>query len=494
MRLSLPDMRASVERSLRALGCAVLVIACTPADSELVASRAELVIALPQLDTMPGCGALGIRPLGPWRTDHPLLPPLRSGWHPRAESGQPIAVRDAVPPFPIPGHTFVQVRLAGVPRDVEPCYVRPRSEPASDSGSLPQRRECGVLWQLIDETPAASRPHSAREWAQLVGTLDGAAAVFAGPDELAQCGAARPDVTGWTPGLRGSADAPRVTFVERIDNESSSTWLLVDVGEDTGGNLDVERSEIATVTRVPSRPRAAEPAPSWDGTWPMSDDPIRSRIGMHMPRSHPLWRTPVTEACPGVMFSALTPELAGGDTASRVGQRVARVTDPRLRLDVADVMLLHDHIELPGVRLVAAMNEHSGCMMGWAHTHCLVADDAVWCPDGQAADLQSIVDRFELVPESLSDAQWLELVVIMTGVPTLVLEPALLSECTRVADASAIAPRIVREGDRITVEFTGIGERGGEDHRVVIDGGRVRMSSRPAWTVPSDEEEWGSPD
>jgi hypothetical protein len=73
-----------------------------------------------------------------------------------------------------------------------------------------------------------------------------------------------------------------------------------------------------------------------------------------------------------------------------------------------------------------------------------------------------------------------------------VLEPALLSDCTRVAGARAQAPRVQRNRDAVVVEFTAIDDEGhGSDHRVTIQDGRVRASAVRTWTAPSEEDEWG---
>jgi hypothetical protein len=94
-----------------------------------------------------------------------------------------------------------------------------------------------------------------------------------------------------------------------------------------------------------------------------------------------------------------------------VRARLAGIAHRQLAVDPTEVLLLHDHLGLPGVRLVAAADMASSCMMAWSHTHCLVADDAVWCPDGTAGPLQAIVDRFALEPDALADHQWFELAV-----------------------------------------------------------------------------------
>src|SRR5688572_9744031 len=103
--------RSGVSRGMRAIACALgALIACAP-------SGEEQPVAVRSDEPEPVCGALAIATSGDWRTDHPLLAPLAAGWHPRAENGWPIAVRDAVAPWTFPDHEFVQVKVGGIPRD-----------------------------------------------------------------------------------------------------------------------------------------------------------------------------------------------------------------------------------------------------------------------------------------------------------------------------------------------------------------------------------------
>jgi hypothetical protein len=468
-------------RAIAAVCSGLAAFACAPSGPEVGGDPEQPVVASSEVASEPGCGAIEIEASGPWRTDHPLFSPLRAGWHPRAENGWPVAVRDAVAPWEFPGHVFVQVQLEGVPRKVEACWV------STGADDTPDHRECGVLWQMLRESPVETWPRTAGDWARLVATADGASAVFTSPDELAQCTDAPAPIRHWTPGLRGTADAPQLTLLERFDNERSTTWLRVELGH-RHGNLDLERREIATVMRDQARAAAPELAPTSDEVWPISDDPVRAMIGLRTPRTHPLWRTPVTDACPAVMFSSLTPDFGLGDTFSRVHDRLASIPDRRLGVSPSEVMLVHDRIALPGVRLVAAMDTDGACMMGWSHTHCLVTDDAAWCPDGTTRDMQAIVDRFALTPFSLSDAEWFELAMIMSGASSFVLEPALLSECTRVTGARATAPRVVRGLGGVTVEFTAIDDGDGTHYSVTIASGRVSTTARRAWTHPEPED------
>lgn len=226
--------------------------------------------------------------------------------------------------------------------------------------------------------------------------------------------------------------------------------------------------------------------------WPLSDDPARARFGDREVRSHPLWPTPISEPCPAVMFSSYDPELVGGDMFDRTTTRLAAVGNPRFGMSPTGVRLLRDHIEIPGLRLVAASHTSSACMMGWRHTHCLVAQDDVYCPDGTSKDLERLVRAQQLAPRSLDPAGWFELAVVMSGAESIVIEPRLVRECTQVEDASALAPAVEIDDERVTVRFTSVDRDGGRDHTVIIArDGTVTMEAQPRWQIPSDEDVWG---
>lgn len=244
---------------------------------------------------------------------------------------------------------------------------------------------------------------------------------------------------------------------------------------------------------------APEPAPlgsTWPGrdydAWPLVEDPEQARLERREPRTYPLWPTPIDEPCPPVMFASYEPQLDGGPTFDRVSARLARVEDPRRQVIPTELVLLHDHVDVPGLRLWAASRTSSSCMMGWRHTHCFASEGDVYCPDGTTRDLERLVRTHGLEPRSLTRSRWFELAVVMSGVERIVMEPALVRECTRVPGIEALAPSVEIEDARVTVRFTAISEAGGVDHTVIVEqGGDVIMDSAARWQHPSEEEPWG---
>lgn len=226
--------------------------------------------------------------------------------------------------------------------------------------------------------------------------------------------------------------------------------------------------------------------------WPLVDDPEQARLERREPRTYPLWPTPIDEPCPPVMFASYEPQLDGGPTFERVSARLADVEDPRLRVSPTELVLLHDHLDVPGLRLWAASSTSSSCMMGWRHTHCFSSADEAFCPDGTTRDLERLVRAHALEPGSLTRSRWLELAVVMSGVERIVIEPSLVSECTRAAGIDALAPSVEIEDARVTVRFTAITDVGGVDHTVIVEeGGDVIMDTTERWQHPSAEEPWG---
>lgn len=245
----------------------------------------------------------------------------------------------------------------------------------------------------------------------------------------------------------------------------------------------------AEVSREPRSGRSP-----WDdvvhdySTWPLSAEPTAARIGVREPRTHALWPTPIDDPCPSVSFAMVGPIIEGGETFERVGKRLGGIADRRFGLRPTHVVLLHDHIDAPGLRLWAAAHTAGACMMSWSHTHCLVDDRDVYCPDGSTDELERLIAARKLAPSSLSEAGWLELVVVLLGVDRLVVDPSLVGECTYVKGATASAPSVELAEHGVTVRFTSIDERGGVDHTVTIDGeGRVHVETEPRWTLPPPE-------
>lgn len=225
------------------------------------------------------------------------------------------------------------------------------------------------------------------------------------------------------------------------------------------------------------------------GTWPRSDDPRQARIGGRQVRTYPLWPTPIDEPCPTVLLGSFGPPLEGGPMFERVTARLADVTDPRLDVVPTEIIVVRDHVGIGGLRLVAAANTSSACMMGWHHTHCFASATDTYCPDGTAADLERLVRSYGLVPSSLSAAGWMELAVVLSGVERLVVEPSLVRECTPVEGVTARSPSVEVEPGRVTIRFTAITRGQGADHTVVVtrEGG-VTTSAQTRWPAPPEPD------
>jgi hypothetical protein len=240
-----------------------------------------------------------------------------------------------------------------------------------------------------------------------------------------------------------------------------------------------------TPTSTPAFPGRGLPEPDYEA-WPRSADPWLASLGEREVRRYPLWPTPVTEPCPAVMFGRYSPALDGGDMFERVAARLAAV-EGHLGVTPSEITLLRDHLHVPGLRLVAASDTSGGCMLGWSHTHCFVTATAAYCPDGSTADLERLVRDHRLVPFSLDPAGWFELAVVMSGAESIVLEPGLVRECTRVEGAAAQRPTVEIDDARVTVRFTAITEGDGIDYSVAFaPRGRVTMETAVRWQLPAD--------
>lgn len=234
------------------------------------------------------------------------------------------------------------------------------------------------------------------------------------------------------------------------------------------------------------------PAPDHEA-WPLSDDPRLAALGQRVVRTYPQWPTPIDEPCPAVMFGSFEPQLDGGDMFERVSARLAAIGPSRLGLTPTELTLVHDHIDVPGLRLVAASDTRGSCMMGWSHTHCFVTATDAYCPDGTSGDLERLVRAHALTPAALSTAAWIELAVVMSGAERLVVEPRLVRECTRVLGVEALEPTVEMSDQGLTVRFTAITDGEGIDYTVRFerDGG-VTLAAETRWPLPpSDEEVWG---
>lgn len=176
---------------------------------------------------------------------------VRDGWHPRAEYGQPVAIREARIPFEVPGHTFFEVQVEGAPRTIQPCFVRDDG-PSEHLGSA----ACVPSWVLVTEATPEARPQTNVQWAQLLGLLDGATAVYPSEAELDRCAGDLPtSVRAAVPplGLRLHGAEQHAEFVERMDLGDELTMLVAVHATLQEGRLELEHRELWTVDREGAR-------------------------------------------------------------------------------------------------------------------------------------------------------------------------------------------------------------------------------------------------
>lgn len=191
------------------------------------------------------CGGLPIAGFGEWRVDDSVLEALEEAWDPRGPEGQPVAIRSASTRIDLPGHTFFEVSVRGGPRDVVGCWV----------GSPPEQlhpcAESESVLMMLRERPDDERPASARAWAELLGTTDGASAVFDSEAELERCMPGLPaDVRARVPSLGLGSE---LTFVERLDPTPELTMLVLVRAHVDGDSPIIEREELLTTDRAGAR-------------------------------------------------------------------------------------------------------------------------------------------------------------------------------------------------------------------------------------------------
>lgn len=176
---------------------------------------------------------------------------VRDGWHPRAEHGQPVAIREARVAFEVPGHTFFEVQVEGAPRVMQPCFVRDEG-PSEHLGLA----ACVPSWVLVIEATPEARPRTIDEWAQLLGLLDGATAVYPSEAELDRCASELPpSVRAAVPplGLRQSGAEQHAQFVERVDMGDELTMLVAVHATLQAGRLELEHRELWMMDREGAR-------------------------------------------------------------------------------------------------------------------------------------------------------------------------------------------------------------------------------------------------
>jgi hypothetical protein len=239
-------------RSWAACSVAIAALACTSSagtdavDRQELGRPAELVRALasgPQMETR--CGGLEIVPRGPWTSGDPRLDWLKNTWHPRGESGRPVAIRSVHGPAELLGHQLVELELEHAPQPRMYCYIPELREPHGD-GCVGTER----VWRGFADTPAPPRPEDARGWAELLGTLDGATAVFESEEMLAGCVDGLPAASLANTaalGVRGPSESLTVSFVERLDPSPELSMLVVVRASLREGEQGIVREELWTV-------------------------------------------------------------------------------------------------------------------------------------------------------------------------------------------------------------------------------------------------------
>ncbi|MBX7080411.1 MAG: hypothetical protein K1X88_14535 [Nannocystaceae bacterium] len=178
------------------------------------------------------------------------------------------------------------------------------------------------------------------------------------------------------------------------------------------------------------------------------------------PRTHPLWPTASADRCPAVMFGSLPPELDAGPTFDRITDAHVALGERAQGQRPSAIVPLRHHAQGAGLRLFAATNAESGCMMGWTHTHCVVSDAVVACAErpelATGASLQRVVQAERLRPHDLPPEGWFELAVALSGVETLALSPDDPSACIDLPHVLAVPPSVERTLDRVDIRFTAL--------------------------------------
>lgn len=447
-----------------------LCLGCTPSSpgAGSVTTAEPSPEAEPEIDAPPtlgvrvpidtACGGLHVGIAGPWRHADPQLDALREAWIPGPTDGHPVAVRDATPPFVVRGHDFLQAQIAGGPRPEVSCYA-PRGTRATSGDSIVCEGQGGAQ-ALVHQIRPTERPSTPAQWAALVGTLDGATAVFASDEELARCAVGLPPAIAATASLgpRPDDEGRVVRIVERLDPSAGLTMLVTVSITERDEFVQIEHHELWTTDRGPgpSKPIAA------------------AKPG------HPLWPTPFEGQCPRVAFTELTPALSSGDML----ERVAVGRGDLLPRPPSHVVMLRHHVELPGLRLAAVLDHSGGCMMGWSHSHCFVTATDTYCAGKGDGELRRLVRDFDLQPRDLPAHAWLELGVVLAGTEQLVLDPIGMGACTTVAGALAHGPVVQIDDQRVVLRFTGITERPhqGVAHTVEITAtGAVDSDQQTRW-------------
>lgn len=245
-------------RSCAAVSVAAAVLACAPNPGAPAAAEPEIAIAVAaapvlgdgaQLETR--CGGLEFVAQGPWTAEDPRLDWLKSAWHPRGEAGRPVAIRSASGPAVLEGHELVELELAHGPQPRMHCYI-PQVRELYGDGCV----GTDGVWFGFADASARARPDHARAWAELLGTLEGATAVFESNEVLARCTDGVPAAilaNTAALGVRGPSEALTVSFVARFDPSPELSMLVVVRASMREGDRGIEREELWTVDRGVSR-------------------------------------------------------------------------------------------------------------------------------------------------------------------------------------------------------------------------------------------------
>lgn len=219
-------------------------LACTPVPGAQVEQAADEPIALEPLQpdpAPPGCGRPSYVPHGSWiEGDDLRLKWLAARWHPRGEHGRPQAIREVHGGVEIPGFELVLVRVSHGPESVVPCYV---PKPVSDAYAIACGDASSLPQMLTQDKP---RPADAAQWAELLGTLDGAKASFASATDWRRCGIgpALPPEAYADLGVSGEPGRELVQWLELFLLSDGSRMLVRGRFELSGEFAEVHRTEL----------------------------------------------------------------------------------------------------------------------------------------------------------------------------------------------------------------------------------------------------------
>jgi hypothetical protein len=195
------------------------------------------------------CGEIADTPRTAWEHEGDRFVAMRASWVPRAEYGEPVAIRSLVPPVDVEGLELFHVRVLHAPQRLQRCWV---------PSSVAAESRVGACMQAEDIVAFLSRdahPRTVRDWALLIGSVDEASAVFTSARELEHCPLGLPRAARATLpslGLRNDDGVEHVTFIERVETALVTQLIVVDARID-GDRSQIERRELSTIERTTSR-------------------------------------------------------------------------------------------------------------------------------------------------------------------------------------------------------------------------------------------------